>query len=537
MTEYRNEGYLGNINVKRAGVQQGWSQEQIDEYIKCSEDPNHFITTYVKIISLDEGLVNFNLYDYQDKLIHHFHDNRFSVCLACRQSGKSITVCAYLLWYLLFQPEQTVAILANKGATAREMLSRITTMLEHIPFFLQPGTKTLNKGSIIFENESRIIASATSTASIRGLSVNLLYLDEFAFVENAETFYTGTYPVITSGQESKVIITSTANGVGNMFHKIWEGATTKANDFKHFKVEWFDVPGRDDEWKRQTIANTSQMQFEQEFGNSFLGTGRTLIQADTLLGMHSIGAEELYGAVSVYKRPEKDHTYIMTVDVAHGKGLDHSAWSIIDITKGNEWHQVCTFRDNMISPLLLPDLCNKWGKLYNDAMIIVENNDQGAMVCQELHYNLEYDNMFLSNTIKADGVGLRMTRKTKAIGCATLKEILEEKKLFIPDSNTIQELTTFVSKGQSWEADGGNHDDMVMTLVLFAWFVSTPLFTDMTDEQLKMMLFAERQKQIEEEVVPFGIINTGKEEPETFSDGEDIWSTVDGHHDYPKSHW
>ena len=527
MTQVKNEGYLGNINVKRAGVEQGWTQDQVDEYIKCSENPNHFIENYVKIISLDEGLVNFRLYDYQERLIDHFHDNRFSVCLACRQSGKSITVCAYLLWYVCFHPEQTVAVLANKGSTAREMLARITTMLEHIPFFLQPGTKVLNKGSINFENNSRIIASATSAASIRGLSVNLLYLDEFAFVENAEVFYTGTYPVITSGKNSKVIVTSTANGVGNMFHKIWEGAITGSSQYKHFQVDWSDVPGRDKKWKEETIANTSQMQFEQEFGNSFLGTGRTLIQADTLLGMHGANAQELYGASKVYHRPKENHTYIMTVDVAEGKGLDYSAWSIIDITKGNEWHQVCTFRDNMISPLLLPDLINKWGIAYNNAMVIVENNGQGAMVCNEMHYNLEYDNMFMSNTIKSDGIGLRMTRKTKAIGCATLKEVLEENKLHIPDSHTIQELTTFVSKGQSWEADGGNHDDMVMTLVLFGWFVSTPLFTDMTDEQLKMLLFAERQREIEEDVLPFGIINSyNEEEEESFVDGEgDVWTT------------
>ena len=266
---HKNEGYLGNINVKRVGVQAEWTEEQILEYKKCMESPIHFIENYVKIISLDEGLIHFKLYDYQKELIELFDENRFSVVLACRQSGKSITACAFLLWYLLFQPEQTIAILANKGAIAREMLTRITTMLEHIPFFLQPGTKVLNRGSIEFENESRIIASATGANSIRGLSVNLLYLDEFAFVENAEQFYTSTYPVVTSGDQSKVIITSTANGIGNMYHKLYEGAVQGKNEYKDFKVHWQDVPGRDDAWKKMTIANTSELQFEQEFGNSF----------------------------------------------------------------------------------------------------------------------------------------------------------------------------------------------------------------------------------------------------------------------------
>ena len=313
---HKNEGYLGNINVKRAGVESEWSEEQILEYKKCMESPVHFIENYVKIISLDEGLVPFKLYEYQENLIDHFDENRFSVILACRQSGKSITACAFLLWYLLFQPEQTIAILANKGATAREMLARITTMLEHIPFFLQPGTKVLNRGSIEFENDSRIIASATGANSIRGMSVNLLYLDEFAFVENAEQFYTSTYPVITSGGKSKVIITSTANGIGNMYHKLYEGAVQELNEYKHYKVNWWDVPGRDDDWKKMTIANTSELQFEQEFGNSFLGTGNTLINANTLLGLQQHDPVWTKQNVYLYEEPKKSNTYEMTVDTA-----------------------------------------------------------------------------------------------------------------------------------------------------------------------------------------------------------------------------
>ncbi|MBR48429.1 MAG: terminase, partial [Flavobacteriaceae bacterium] len=215
-------------------------------------------------------------------MFKEFKKNRFSIVLACRQSGKSISVCAYLLWYALFNPEKTIAILANKGATAREMLARITLMLENIPFYLQPGTKALNKGSIEFSNNSRIIAAATSGSSIRGLSVNLLYLDEFAFVERASEFYTSTYPVVTAGSNTKVIITSTANGIGNTFHKLWEGAVQNVNVFKPFRVDWWDVPGRNDKWKEETILNTSQLQFDQEFGNTFFGTGDTLINTETL---------------------------------------------------------------------------------------------------------------------------------------------------------------------------------------------------------------------------------------------------------------
>src|SRR5210317_368085 len=287
MSLQQNDSYLGNPNVKRDGVLQVWSPELLQEYKKCMGDPIYFAENYVKVISLDKGLVPFDLYPYQRKMFQSFQDNRFNIVLACRQSGKSISACAYLLWYALFHSEKTIAVMANKGATAREMLGRITLMLENIPFFLQPGCKALNKGSIEFSNNSRIVAAATSGSSIRGMSVNLLYLDEFAFVERAAEFYTSTYPVVSSGKETKIIVTSTANGIGNIFHKIWEGAVQGTNEFQSFRVDWWDVPGRDENWKKQTIANTSRLQFDQEFGNTFFGTGDTLINAETLMGLRS----------------------------------------------------------------------------------------------------------------------------------------------------------------------------------------------------------------------------------------------------------
>lgn len=283
MSPQINDTYNGNTNVKRDGVTSGYTEYQLDEYIKCSKDPAYFAIHYCKVINLDRGLVPFDLYPYQEKMFNHFNSNRFSIVLACRQSGKSISSVAYLLWYALFHPDQTIAILANKGATAQEMLMRVTLMLENLPFFLQPGAKSLNKRSMEFSNNSRIVSAATSGSSIRGMSVNLLYLDEFAFVEDAATFYTSTYPVIASGTNTKVIITSTANGIGNMYHKLWEGAIQGVSEYKPFRVDWWDVPGRDEEWKRQTVGNTSQLQFDQEFGNTFFGTGDTLIGGEALM--------------------------------------------------------------------------------------------------------------------------------------------------------------------------------------------------------------------------------------------------------------
>src|SRR6056300_1378440 len=313
-------GYLGNPRVKRDGVEQSFTKEEVQEYAKCMACPAYFIENYMRIIHLDKGLIPLSPYPYQRKMFQHFNDNRFSVVLACRQSGKSISSVGYILWYAIFHPEKTIAILANKGATAREMLSRVTLALENLPFFLQLGCRALNKGSIEFSNNSRIIASATSGSSIRGMSVNLLFLDEFAFVERASEFYTSTYPVISSGKDTKVIITSTANGIGNIYHKIWEGAVQKTNQFAPFRVDWWDVPGRDEKWKKETIATTSQLQFDQEFGNTFFGTGDTLINAETLLSLRAFPPKKVLegGDVKIYEETQKNHEYLMMVDVAKG---------------------------------------------------------------------------------------------------------------------------------------------------------------------------------------------------------------------------
>jgi len=520
----QNQSYLGNPNVKRDGVQEKWTPELLREYKKCMDDPIYFAREYIKVIALDKGLVNFNLYPYQENMFNHFQDNRFNVVLACRQSGKSISACAYLLWFAIFNPEKTIAILANKGATAREMLARITLMLENLPFFLQPGNKALNKGSLEFSNNSRIIAAATSGSSIRGMSVNLLYLDEFAFVERAAEFYTSTYPVVSAGKETKVIITSTANGIGNQFHKIWEGAVQGVNEFKSFRVGWWEVPGRDKAWKEQTISNTSQLQFDQEFGNTFFGTGDTLVSADCLLSLRAKPYVKLLegGLMKVYKEPEKGHEYIMTVDVSKGRGQDYSTFNLLDIST-RPFEQVAVYRNNTISPILFPNVIYKYAKSYNDAYVVIESNDQGSVVCNGLYHDLEYENMHVESAVKANALGIEINRKTKRLGCSAIKDILENNKLNIVDEQTILEISTFEARGQSYEASDGNHDDLMMNLVMFGYFVSTQYFADMTDINLKDMLFKQRMKEIEDDVVPFGVIDDGKDYSEQIVNQTDPW--------------
>ena len=518
-------GYLGSSSVKRDGVQQQFTKDEITEYARCMKDPIYFAKNYVKVISLDRGLVPFKPYAYQEDMFKHFNSNRFSIILACRQSGKSISSVIYILWYALFQPDKTIAVLANKGSTAREMLARITLALENLPFFLQPGCRALNKGSIEFSNNSRIIAAATSGSSIRGLSINLLFLDEFAFVENAGTFYTSTYPVITSGTTTKVIITSTANGVGNVFHRLWESAVQGVSQYKPLRVDWWDVPGRDEKWKADTIANTSPLQFDQEYSNSFHGTGSTLINAENLLAMKAENPIYSHNSVRVYEKPVSDHNYIMTVDVAKGRGQDYSTFTVFDISQ-QPFRTVATFRDNLMSPLLFPDVIWKYVKTYNNAYLIIESNDQGSVVCNGLYYDLEYENMYVESSVKMGAIGLTTTKKTKRIGCSNLKDLIEQKKLTIIDPDMISELSTFEANGSSYEASDGNHDDMVMTLVLFSWFVATDMFVQMSNIDLKQMLYSDRIKVIEDELVPVGIFTSIEDsKPEYIVEGGELWTT------------
>ena len=523
-------GYLGNPNVKRDGVETSFTKEEVQEYAKCMQDPAYFARKYIKIISLDEGLVPFDLYPYQEKMFNHFKENRFSIVLACRQSGKSISSVVYLLWYAVFHPEKTIAILANKGAVAREMLARITLALENLPFFLQPGCKALNKGSIEFSNNSKIIASATSGSSIRGLSINLLFLDEFAFVENDAQFYTSTYPVVSAGKDTQIVITSTANGIGNVYHKLWEGAVQKTNEFKPFRVDWWDVPGRDEKWKEETISNTSALQFEQEFGNTFHGRGNTLIGANHLLAQQSTEPEFIKENVNIYKQPVEDHEYVMTVDVSKGRNQDYSTFTIIDVST-QPFEQVCVFRDNNISPMLLPDIIYKYANTYNKAYVVVESNDQGAVVCNGLYYDLEYENMFVESSIKANALGATMTRRVKRIGCSSIKDLIEQEKLRIYDAQTIVEMSTFVSKGNSYMAVAPNHDDLMMNLVLFAWFTTTDVFQSLTNIDMKDMLYRERLAAIQDDMLPFGFVDgdtyDNKKDKYTKDNDGNIWLEVE----------
>lgn len=500
--------YRDNDQIKAHNVQFEWEDWQIEEYEKCAACPKYFARNYIKIINLDDGLVPFDLYPYQEEMYDTVTENRFTITLAARQAGKSIAFVIYLLWYAIFHSERTVAIAANKLDTAMEMLSRIQLALENLPFFLQPGCKTLNKKSIDFSNNSKIVARATSSNSLRGMSIHVLYLDEFAFVDRDEKFYTSTYPTITSGKSTKVIITSTPNGVGNVFYKLWRGAVQKTNNFRPIKVTWKDVPGRDEAWKEETIANTSERQFAQEQAVEFLGSAKTLIEADTLLTLHAIKPIFDQEHIQIYEKPKPGHSYVLVSDVSEGVDGDFSTFSIIDVTR-KPFVQVAAYGNNRISPYLYPNVIAEYAKMYNDAFVCIEANDHGSVVNYCMVHDLEYDNIFVESWNDRKNFGLKTTKKVKRLGCSNFKDLLEQGQLIVNDQVTIDEINTFEQKGTSYEAASGCHDDRVMTLVLFGYLASTSKFQGEFDIDLKQTLFSpEAIENIQKaQVAPFGIQN------------------------------
>jgi len=532
-----NDIYLGNPNLKKANTKIEFTQDQIEEFIKCKEDPVYFAKNYIKIVSLDEGLVPFNLYKFQEKLIQRFHENRFNICKMPRQTGKSTTVVSYLLHYALFNDSVNIGILANKASTARELLARLATAYENLPKWMQQGILVWNKGNIELENGSKILAASTSASAVRGMSFNILFLDEFAFVPNhiADSFFASVYPTITSGKSTKVIMVSTPHGM-NHFYRYWHDAERGKNEYIATDVHWSEVPGRDSVWKEQTIANTSEQQFKVEFECEFLGSVDTLINVSKLRSLvYEDPIKRNSKGLDVYEEPITDHDYILTVDVARGVGIDYSAFVIFDITTFP--HKVVgKFKNNEIKPMLFPNVIYDVAKAYNNAYILCEVNDIGDQVASILHYDLEYQNILMcamrgrAGQIVGQGfsgtktqMGVKMSKTVKKIGCSNLKTMIEDDKLIFNDYDIIAELTTFIQKSNSFEAEEGCNDDLAMCLVIYAWLVAQDYFKELTDQDVRKRIYEDQRDQIEQDMAPFGFIMDGTEE-ESFVDAEgDRW--------------
>jgi len=533
-----DDGYLGNARLKRTGTELSYTEEQVIEIAKCAEDPVYFIKNYVKIVNVDHGLIPFDMWDFQEDMVRTFHNNRFTIAKMPRQVGKTTTTVGYMLWAAIFNEEYTVGILANKGQLARDILGRIQKAYEYLPSWLQQGIMTWNKGSLELENGSKIFAYATSAAGVRGGTYNLIFLDEFAFVPHnmAVEFFTSTYPVISSGQTSKVIIVSTPNGL-NLFYKMWTDAIENRSTYKTVEVHWSQVPGRDAKWKEETIRNTSEEQFRQEFETEFIGSNATLISGSKLrsLAFHNpIYTEE---GLDIYEQPIPGHLYIASVDCSEGVLLDYSAINILDVTQV-PYRQVAKFRSNKIPLLFLPTIIYSLAKKYNEAFALIETNNIGQQVVDILHYDLEYENIYKTEQhhIKGQSIssgfkrstsfGVKTTKSVKKIGCANLKTLIENDKLIISDFDTIAELNTFVRARDSYAAEEGSNDDLAMGLVLFAWLTAQSFFKDSTNIDIRQFMLAEQNLLGEEELVPVGIFDDGRKEEVTVA-GDDIWSTRD----------
>ena len=535
--------YLGNPNLKKAHTKSRFTKKQVDEVMKCLEDPKYFIEHYLKIVTIDKGLVPFEMYDFQRKMVDTFHDNRFTICKLPRQSGKSTIIVSYLLHYVLFNDNVNVAILANKSSTARDLLGRLQLAYEYLPKWMQQGVLNWNKGSLELENGSRIVAASTSSSAVRGSTFNIIFLDEFAYVPNniAEEFFSSVYPTISSGKSSKVMIVSTPHGM-NMFYKMWMDAVNKKSTFVPVEVHWSEVPGRDEAWKEQTIKNTSESQFQTEFECEFLGSVDTLINAQKLKTMAVIDPKRSPGGLDVYELPIKDHTYIITVDVARGVQNDYSAFVVIDSTKA-PYKIVAKYRNNDIKPIVFPNILKKVADHYNKAYVLIEINDLGQQVADAMQFELEYDNMMMVTqrgragqvlgggfSGRGNQLGVRMTKGTKKIGTSNLKSLIESDKLIINDFDIIAELSTFISKGKSFEAETGAHDDLVMCLVIFSWVANQRYFKELTNVDVRGQMFTDQKNAIEADMAPFGFIDNGIDDPEGkdgyFDDAGELWQPV-----------
>jgi len=553
-----NDVYLGNPLLKKANTPIEFTQEQIEEYIKCREDPVYFAQNYVKIVTLDHGLQPFKTYDFQEKLINNFHNHRFNICKMPRQTGKSTTCVSYLLHYAIFNDSVNIGILANKATTARELLARLATAYENLPKWMQQGILVWNKGNIELENGSKILAASTSASAVRGMSFNILFLDEFAFVPNhiADAFFASVYPTITSGKSTKVIIVSTPHGM-NHFYRMWTDAEKSRNEYVPTDVHWSEVPGRDAVWKEQTIANTSEQQFKIEFECEFLGSVDTLIAPSKLKALVFEKAIESNASLDVYERVRSKHDYAITVDVARGVGGDYSAFVVVDITTFPH-KVVAKYRDNTIKPMLFPSIIYQVALNYNNAFILCEVNDVGDQVAAILQYDLEYQNLLMcsmrgrAGQIVGQGfsgnktqLGVKMSKTVKKIGSLNLKTMIEEDKLIFCDYDIISELTTFISKSNSFEAEEGCNDDLAMCLVIYAWLVAQDYFKELTDQDVRKRLYEEQKNQIEQDMAPFGFIDDGLDST-SFVDSEgDRWSvarndeygTTGGGMDYMWNSW
>ncbi len=515
--------YKRNPNLKAVNVKHDFTTEEIEEYVKCMEDPIYFIEKYIQITTLDQEnpIKTMELYDFQKDIILKYRDNRFCIVKCSRQVGKSTITCAFVLWSVLFQANYSVMILANKKDTASEILGKIQFAYERLPKYLQQGVEEWNKMSIELENGSRIKALPTSSSSARGGTYNLVLLEEFAFVEDtiADEFFASVFPTISSGKTTKLFIISTPNGL-NHFYKYWEDANKEKNEgwngFTPIEAHWSQVPGRDQDWYETQIRVLGEEKFLQEYGGDFIGSSNTLISPAKLKILPWKKPLYIKSDLHVFEEPVAENIYFISCDIAEGVNQDYTAFHVIDCTK-MPYKQVARYKSKQVSDILFPTILHNVAKYYNNAYVFCEVN-MGDKIPHILYHELEYENLLctqqngragqcliLGPTKVRGKLGLNTNLHTKKLGCSNLKLLVESDRLLIQDYDTIREFTTFIAADKAkngYSAQPGLHDDLTMALVLFAWMTTQQTFLDLTDINTRQKIIKERESSQEMDV-PF----------------------------------
>lgn len=533
MAQYAR-GFTGNIRIRGVGVPVQWDEQRLAEFTRCAEDPLYFFRNYVYIKDVDkENLVLFKPRSYQEEMLDKMLHNRNVIVKLPRQCGKTTLSAAVLLWHLIFHHNFSILVAAHKGDKARDVLNNVKEMYEALPDFLQHGVESWNKGSIKLETGSRIRSSATSASAARGDVYNMVYLDEFAFVAKhlADEFVKSVIPTVSSGKTTKIFITSTPKGL-NLFYDMWEAAINpdpeKWSGYAHVEIKWNDVPGRDEEFRRNVIAQFGEDYFDQEYGAEFLGSSRTLISGSKLLSLTKRITRPLDATATTrkYLLPERGRKYAVTVDVSEGLGADYHAVVAFDITQ-LPYKVAAVFKSNQLDPLALPGVVHEFAVNYNNALVLVEANF-GQQVGEVLYNEYEYENMVMTSKGKTGPhakqerisagygtkvrVGLAQNANSKRIGCSNLKTLIEGDHLEVPDAWVVEELKRFAVNKKSYAAEDG-HDDLVMCLVLFAWMVDQGYVREETDVAARDRIREMNLQAIENDMMPTGWTVRG-DEPE-----------------------
>lgn len=526
----------GDPDLKPAGAQIPIPPECVLEYAKCAEDPVYFAEHYVKILTLDDGVINIPLRPFQKNIINTVKNERYTIVKCGRQGGKTTVMAILLVWFVLFTEQYHVGVMANKVDQSIEIMDRIKGIYRHLPKWMQQGIIKWNEKTILLENGSKIEAFATSSSGARGKSLNFILMDEFAHIDGnlQQKFFTSTFPIISAGKTTKLAIISTPNGF-EWFAKIWLDAIKEEdepgkNQFVPIEVNWWDIPGRDEKWKEETIRNSSAEQFRQEYSCEFIGSSDTLLSPECLSLLTYKNPTRTSQNVKIFEEPVKGHLYIIVVDVARGGGGDFSVFVVVDVTTF-PYQVVATFRDNTIAPSIYPNYINHASKIYNDAYILVETNDIGGQVADILNDEFENEQLLTTGSTAKNGqvlgmgtrFGVRTTTPVKRIGCFALKGLMENQQIICNDAAIVDEFFTFIAKGTSYAAQESKHDDLVMCLVLFAWASTQRYFIDLLNSDTRQKLLERNEQMIEDNLVPFGVFDDGRG---AFTDDEGLVTWV-----------